>query len=64
VTSSSAETVLGDQTDEYLQTGWGVLVVGKLRVISAEALRALAPEQTPDPWAEGLRSVFLQLEGN
>jgi nitroimidazol reductase NimA-like FMN-containing flavoprotein (pyridoxamine 5'-phosphate oxidase superfamily) len=50
-----------DQTDEYLQTGWSVLVVGELRVISAETLRMLAPAQTPDPWAEGPRSVFLQL---
>ena len=51
-----------DHTDEYLQTGWSVLVVGDLRVISAEALRMLAPGQAPDPWAEGPRSVFLQLD--
>jgi nitroimidazol reductase NimA-like FMN-containing flavoprotein (pyridoxamine 5'-phosphate oxidase superfamily) len=50
-----------DQTDEYLQTGWSVQVVGELQEISAEALRMLAPGQTPDPWAEGPRSVFLQL---
>jgi nitroimidazol reductase NimA-like FMN-containing flavoprotein (pyridoxamine 5'-phosphate oxidase superfamily) len=50
-----------DQTDEYLQTGWSVLVVGALRVISAAALGMLMPGQTPDPWAEGPRSVFLQL---
>jgi nitroimidazol reductase NimA-like FMN-containing flavoprotein (pyridoxamine 5'-phosphate oxidase superfamily) len=53
-----------DQTDEYLQTGWSVLVVGELREISAEAFRMLAPEQTPDPWADGPRSVFLQLGVN
>ena len=50
-----------DQADEYLQTGWSVLVVGELRMISMEALKMLAPGQTPDPWAEGPRSVFLQL---
>ena len=50
-----------DQADEYLQRGWSVLVVGELRVISAEAIRMLPPGQTPDPWPEGPRSVFLQL---
>jgi nitroimidazol reductase NimA-like FMN-containing flavoprotein (pyridoxamine 5'-phosphate oxidase superfamily) len=50
-----------DQVDEFLQTGWSVLAVGVLNEISAEALRQLAPGQTPDPWAEGPRSVFLQL---
>ena len=50
-----------DQADEYLQTGWSVLVVGELRMISMEALKMLAPGQTPDPWAEGPRSMFLQL---
>ena len=50
-----------DQADEYLHRGWSVLVVGELRVMSAEAIRLLAPGQTPDPWPEGPRLVFLQL---
>jgi uncharacterized protein len=53
-----------DQADEYLQRGWSVLVVGELRLVSAEAIRMLAPAQTPDPWPEGPRWVFLQLEIN
>ncbi len=50
-----------DQADEYLHRGWSVLVVGELRMISAEAIRMLAPGQTPEPWPEGSRSIFLQL---
>lgn len=50
-----------DQADGYLQRGWSVLVVGELTVLSAEAIRMLSPGQTPDPWPEGPRSVFLQL---
>ena len=50
-----------DQADGYLQRGWSVLVVGELGLLSAEAIRMLSPGQTPDPWPEGPRSVFLQL---
>ena len=50
-----------DQADEYLHRGWSVLVVGELRMISAEAIRMLAPGQMPEPWPEGARSIFLQL---
>ena len=50
-----------DQADEFWQTGWSVLAVGELSEISPESLRMLTPEQTPDPWAEGPRSVFLHL---
>lgn len=50
-----------DQVDEFLQTGWSVLAVGKLNLVSEESLRMLATQQMPDPWAEGSRSVFLQL---
>ena len=50
-----------DQVDEFLQTGWSVLAVGKLNLVSKESLRMLATQQMPDPWAEGSRSVFLQL---
>ena len=50
-----------DHADEFWQTGWSVLAVGELTEVSADSLRMLAPNQTPDPWAEGPRSVFLQL---
>ena len=50
-----------DHADGYLQRGWSVLVVGELGLLSAEAIRMLSPGQTPDPWPEGPRSVFLQL---
>ncbi len=53
-----------DQVDEFLQTGWSVLAVGELNAVSAESLRMLAAGQMPDPWAEGPRSVFLQLGTN
>ncbi len=50
-----------DQFDEFLHTGWSVLAVGELNAVSSESLRMLAPGQTPEPWAEGPRSAFLQL---
>jgi hypothetical protein len=31
-------------------------------VVSLESLRVLAPHQTPDPWVEGPRSVFLEFD--
>ena len=51
-----------DQIDESLQTGWSILAVGVLNVVSLESLRLLAPHQTPDPWVEGPRSVFLEFD--
>ena len=44
-----------DQVDEFLQTGWSVLAVGVLNVMSEESLRMLAPGQTPEPSHSVLR---------
>jgi hypothetical protein len=51
-----------DQVDEFLRSGWSILAVGVLREVPLESLRLLAPHQTPDPWAEGPRSVFLEFD--
>ena len=50
-----------DQVDEFLHTGWSVLVTGKATEITLGELRMLDLCQSPDPWPEGLRPLFLQL---
>ena len=50
-----------DQVDEFLQSGWSVLVTGVAEELPAELLRSLDIGRTPDPWPAGLRSLFLQI---
>jgi hypothetical protein len=55
-----------DQVDEFLQTGWSVLVVGNAGPMDEASLRLLdfgqsAAEQAPQPWPEGRRSLVVQL---
>jgi uncharacterized protein len=46
-----------DQVDEFLQTGWSVLIVGN----DETSLRLLDLQQSPQPWPEGRRSLVVQL---
>jgi len=50
-----------DQVDEFLHTGWSVLVTGEAHSITLSELRMLDLFQTPDPWPQGERPLFLQL---
>jgi uncharacterized protein len=50
-----------DQVDEFLQTGWSVLVVGNAQPLDEAALLLLDLGQTPQPWPEGRRSLVVQL---
>ena len=50
-----------DHLDEYLHTGWSVLVLGNARLLDEASLRMLDIRQTPQPWPEGQRSLVMQL---
>ncbi|MBM7797121.1 nitroimidazol reductase NimA-like FMN-containing flavoprotein (pyridoxamine 5'-phosphate oxidase superfamily) [Microlunatus panaciterrae] len=50
-----------DEIDEFFHGGWSVLVTGLAEPVTVEELRALTIEETPDPWPEGLRDLFLQI---
>lgn len=50
-----------DQVDDFLRSGWSVLVVGKLAEMSPSAVRMLNVTQTPVPWAGGDRTLFCEI---
>lgn len=50
-----------DQVDDFLRSGWSVLIVGKLAEMSPSAVRMLNVTQTPVPWAGGDRTLFCEI---
>jgi len=50
-----------DSFDEFLLSGWNVLVSGTAEELPGESLRAMDVGETPEPWAEGMRSVYVRL---
>lgn len=50
-----------DQVDEFLQSGWSVLVVGNAQALDEASLLLLEIGQSPEPWPEGRRSLVVQL---
>jgi uncharacterized protein len=50
-----------DQVDEFLQSGWSVLVVGNAQPLDEASLLLLDVGQSPEPWPEGRRSLVVQL---
>jgi hypothetical protein len=50
-----------DQVDEFLQTGWSVLVVGNAGLMDERSLRLLDLQQSPQPWPEGRKALVVQL---
>jgi nitroimidazol reductase NimA-like FMN-containing flavoprotein (pyridoxamine 5'-phosphate oxidase superfamily) len=50
-----------DQVDEFLQTGWSVLVTGHAEELTAAMYQALDLAHTPDPWPGGDKSLLLSL---
>jgi uncharacterized protein len=49
-----------DQIDEFYQSGWSVLAVGGLQMLTEEFGR-LRFGKIPQPWAAGQRSMFVRL---
>ena len=51
-----------DEVDEFLSSGWSVLALGTAaRVGHPEDLAALWAHDEPEPWAAGIRSLFVQI---
>jgi hypothetical protein len=50
-----------DHVDEFLQTGWSVLVVGNAQPMDEASLLLLDVGQSPQPWPEGRRALVVQL---
>ena len=50
-----------DQVDEFLQSGWSVLVIGNAQPLDEASLLLLDVGQSPEPWPEGRRSLVVQL---
>jgi hypothetical protein len=50
-----------DALDEFSFTGWDVLVHGIADALPPDWLRAMDVGETPEPWADGMRSVYLRI---
>lgn len=50
-----------DDIDPFLQAGWSVLVTGTAEILPREELRAMDVGETPEPWASGIRSLYIRV---
>jgi nitroimidazol reductase NimA-like FMN-containing flavoprotein (pyridoxamine 5'-phosphate oxidase superfamily) len=50
-----------DEVDDFLEAGWSVLVRGAATLLSDDQLELLKSSATPDPWAEGPRTLFISI---
>ena len=50
-----------DETDEFFQSGWSVVVVGRLELASEEDFARMFYGKLPEPWAGGSRYMFVRL---
>ena len=53
-----------DDIDAFLQAGWSVLVSGTAEELPSRSLRAMDVDETPEPWAEGVRSLYIRIPLN
>lgn len=50
-----------DETDEFFQSGWSVVVVGRLELASEGDFARMFYGKLPEPWAGGSRYMFVRL---
>ena len=50
-----------DEMDAFLQSGWSVLACGIAEELPRASLRAMDVGETPEPWATGVRSLYLRI---
>ena len=50
-----------DETDEFFESGWSVVVVGRLELASEEDFARMLYGKLPEPWAGGSRYMFVRL---
>jgi uncharacterized protein len=50
-----------DETDEFFQSGWSVVAVGRLELATEEDFARMLYGKLPEPWAGGPRYMFARL---
>jgi uncharacterized protein len=50
-----------DETDEFFESGWSVVAVGRLELATEEDFASMRYGKIPEPWAAGDRWMFLRL---
>ena len=50
-----------DDTDELLESGWSVVVVGRLQLATEDDFARMLHGGVPEPWAAGDRWMFVRL---
>ena len=50
-----------DDVDDFLEAGWSVLVTGAGTLLTDDQLQQLKSGGSPDPWAEGPRTLFFSI---
>jgi uncharacterized protein len=50
-----------DETDEFFESGWSVVVAGRLELAKEEDLARIQYGKLPQPWATGNRYMFVRM---
>jgi uncharacterized protein len=50
-----------DEVDEFFESGWSVVVVGRLELATEEDFARMKFGKIPEPWAGGSRHMFVRL---
>jgi uncharacterized protein len=50
-----------DEIEEFFQSGWSVVTVGRLELATEEDFARMRYGRLPEPWAGGGRSMFVRL---
>ena len=50
-----------DETDEFFESGWSVVVLGRLELATEEDFAGMRYGKLPEPWAGGSRYMFVRL---
>ena len=50
-----------DETDEFFESGWSVVVVGRLELATGDDFDHMRYGKLPQPWATGSRYMFVRL---
>ena len=50
-----------DETDEFFESGWSVVAVGRLELATEDDFARMQYGKLPEPWAGGDRYMFVRL---
>jgi nitroimidazol reductase NimA-like FMN-containing flavoprotein (pyridoxamine 5'-phosphate oxidase superfamily) len=50
-----------DDTDEFFESGWSVVAIGRLELATGDDFDHMRYEKLPQPWAKGNRYMFVRL---